>query len=188
MKMFKKLVALIVLTATVLTMAVPTFAATMPRVSFVDLDFIDDYYECRIGVSRKINPYAVRPYKDLVAPKAFWLTVRDTAYLKAHKAFKGVIKGKYFYPRKKYKRKEFIKVLQNLYGKKKVPITKSDKQKWNKKISHYWAMEKLAAVAKNLGVEVRVRKPYMNSTLERGSGSTILTQFCSLHKKLRPRK
>ncbi len=118
MKVFKKLVALIVLTATVLTMAVPTFAKGYPDVPVISFG------------------------------KGY---VKDINYIKKHHGFDGVIKGKKFYPDKYFTKKQVLKIFINLYGKKNVPITKSDKKSYNKAAKAHWMLKKIQTIVKNSG-------------------------------------
>ena len=66
------------------------------------------------------------PYTDVTVKKVGKDTYGAVKYLKQHGAFKGVIKGKKFYPNKVITRQEFILMLANLYGDDVVPVTAAD--------------------------------------------------------------
>ncbi len=133
MKMFKKFVALMFVVIIAFSISVPAFAATKKKA----------------------------PYKDIVLYDTVdKLDYKHICWLKKHHAFDGVIKGKYFYPYKYMTKKQFLKMCINIFGKKYVPVTKSDKKNYKKTFSTVWAIKKLNAIEKKQG-GVRVCLPIM---------------------------
>lgn len=135
MKMFKKFVALMFVVIIAFSISVPAFAATKKKA----------------------------PYKDIILKYTVCnMEYRDICWLKKHHAFDGVIKGKYFYPNKYMTKKQFLKMCINIFGKKHVPVTKSDKKNYKKTFSTAWAIKKLNAIEKKQG-GVRTCLPYIQS-------------------------
>ncbi|MBR2708754.1 hypothetical protein IKE98_00215 [Candidatus Saccharibacteria bacterium] len=91
---------------------------------------------------------ATKPYTDVTVEYWGRDVYKAVKYIKKHSGFKGVIKGTKFYPEKVMTRKEFLKILVNLYGKKRVPITATDRKKYKKPIRAQWVINKLNAVLK----------------------------------------
>ena len=131
---------------------------------------------------------AASPYSDISKRGIGEYAYKSIRYIKNHKGFKGVIKGKNYYPRKFTTRKEFLKVLVNLYGKKYVPITATDKKKYNKRINPKWIRKKLNAVAKKLGGPTREVSDLLNVPVTRDGMAVYIYEFCHLNKKFKPRK
>ncbi len=157
MKYFKRIVTLIILTTIVSTaIVVPTFAA------------------------------GGGPYYDITKSTVGAYDYKAIKYIKKHHGFDGVIKGNIFYSQKVISRKEFLKILVNLFGKKYVPITKTDRKKYKKPITNKWIFKKLAAVAKRLGVEYE-KDARMKTIAQRVDAADFIMQFCSYSKKLRPK-
>ena len=74
---------------------------------------------------------ASHPYKDVTKKSVGKRAYKAIKYNKEHQAYKDVVTGKYFHPRWKIRRGEFIIILTNCYGSENVPVTENDKQKWN---------------------------------------------------------
>ncbi len=154
----KKIVTLLILTAIVsTTIVVPTFAA------------------------------GGRPYFDITKSGVGTYDYKAIKYIKKHHGFDGVIKGNVFYSRKYITRKEFLKILRNLYGKKYVPITATDRKKYKKTITNKWIFKKLATVADRLGVEYE-KDARIKTKAHRADAAAFIMQFCSYSKKLRPKR
>lgn len=96
-----------------------------------------------------INAFAKssRPYKDVTKKKVGKVNYTAIVNLKKAHAYKGAFtikKGK-FKPFKKVTRKQFMRMLTNLYGKRAVPVNDGDK---SKKIATVgWAKDKMIEVA-----------------------------------------
>ena len=127
------------------------------------------------------------PYND-VGPASGAYSFKAIKYLKAHKAFKGIVKGKNYKPDKFTNRHEFLKALVNLYGKKNVPISATDKKKFKKKITPNWVFKKLNQVAKKLGGPTRQVGDLMVIPVTREWMAVYIYDFCRLDKKFRPKK
>ena len=97
---------------------------------------------------------ASRPYKDVTRKQIDKKSIRSIRYLKKAGAFKGVIKGKKFYPNKKMTRRQYLKILKNLYPGR-VPVTKADKKKAKKKVTEYYVTHKMVKVAESYGITIK---------------------------------
>lgn len=88
-------------------------------------------------------------YKDVTKKKVGTQAYNAIKHLKAHKAFTGVIKGKKFYPKKKITKKQYLRILKNLYGK--YAPTESNPKGY---VTEKYATSRLVKVAKNMGVTI----------------------------------
>lgn len=91
-------------------------------------------------------------YKDVTKKKVGSKAYSAIKYLKKHKAFSGVFKGSKFYPKKKVTKKQYLKVLRNLYGKN-APSDSISKAKGY--VTEKYALKKLVQVAKNIGISIK---------------------------------
>ncbi len=130
---------------------------------------------------------AAAPYKDMTVRYIGIDGYKAAKYLKKHKVYKGVVKGKYLHPFKKVKRGEFLKMLSNYVGKENVPITKTDKKKINKTATAVWAMKKIYAVSEKMGKGTDDWYP-ANFTLTRYFASRYIYGGLACYFKIKPRK
>lgn len=88
-------------------------------------------------------------YKDVTKKKVGSKSYKAVKYLKAHGAFSGVVKGKKFYPNKKITKKQYLRILRNLYGNAAPKDAKASGY-----VTEKYALNKLVQVAKNLGISI----------------------------------
>lgn len=96
---------------------------------------------------------ASRPYKDVTTKTIDKASIKSIRYVKKAGGFKGVIKGKKFYPNKKMTRRQYLMVLDNLYPGK-VEVTMNDLKKANKSVTEKYVTSKMVKVAKNFGMTI----------------------------------
>lgn len=145
---------------------------------------------------------ATNPYPDVTIKKVGKYTWNSVKFVKAHGGYKGIIRGTYyqkvkvgghtlykkvkgkFQPNKRVTYKEFLAVLANLYGEKKVPVSYADVKNANKTITAKYACNKMVKVAKNLGVSITWKAK--NTSLNRGNAANYLYVFATYNPKLMP--
>ncbi|MBO4813094.1 hypothetical protein J5491_03010 [Candidatus Saccharibacteria bacterium] len=156
MKMFKKFVVLMLVAALLLGVSVPVFAA------------------------------AKQPYKDVICNGTVnSVDYKAIIFLKKYGAYKGIVKGEFFYPDKPITGRIYFKIARRLFGKKNVPMTKADKKKLNKKVSNLWVAKKNNAIIKKLG---GVSNDLPTMTLNKVTKTYISSSFYGLikyHKEVR---
>ena len=126
------------------------------------------------------------PYTDVTLKKVDKDTYNAVKFLKSHKAFKNVISGSKFYPNKKITRRQFLLVLQNLYGNK-VPVTYTDLKNMNKSITAKYACDKMVAIAKKCGVKITWNGS-KSVILTRGGAAVYIKIFVDFTKSWLPLK
>lgn len=88
-------------------------------------------------------------YSDVTKKKVGTAAYKAIKHLKAHKAFTGVIKGKKFLPKKRFTKKQYLRILKNLYGK--YAPTESNPKGY---VTEKYVTSRLVKVAKNLGISI----------------------------------
>lgn len=126
-----------------------------------------------------------KPYADVSTKVVDKGSVTAIAYVKAHKGFNGVIKGKRFYPLKTFTRAQFIKILTNFYGSSKVPVTASDVQHAKSAVTAKYATAKFVAVAKRIGIPIKWSGG--KQKLSRASVAKYLKNFAAFDSAFRPK-
>ncbi len=130
---------------------------------------------------------ASNPYKDVKKSTVGKDAYNAIVYVKAHGGYKDVISGKKFYPKKNITRREFLTMLGNFYGDKKIPVTMADIRKGNKKITAKWACAKMCEVAE-YGFGMSITWEGNNKVLTRALASQYLKVFASFDSAFKPRK
>ena len=141
------------------------------------------------------------PYPDVTVKtvgKYAWNAIK---FVKAHGGYKGVVSGtRYvkqknglykkvvgkFYPKKIVTKREFVYVLANLYGDKKVAVSAADMKSANKPATEKWARSKMVATAKKLGYPIKWGGG-KNTKLTRASAANYLYVFATYNAKLMPK-
>lgn len=105
--------------------------------------------ETNTSKKTKKNSKSYKVYADVIEKK-----VGDEVYeaikdLKAHGAFRGVVKGKKFYPNRKITRREYSRVLRNLYGRY-APVSNS-----GAKATEKWARAQLVRMSEKMGMKIK---------------------------------
>ena len=131
---------------------------------------------------------ASNPYKDVTKKSVGTANLNAISYVKAHKGYSGIIKGKKFSPNKKITKREFIAVLANLYGKKNIPVNIGDVLGANQKVTPKWACNKLSATASRLGEMKVTWSKLPKGTLSRADAARYIKVFVGIDKRLVPKK
>ena len=144
---------------------------------------------------------ATNPYPDVTVKKVGKYAWNAIKFVKAHGGYKGVIAGtKYvkqknglykkvtgkFYPKKTVTKQEFVKVLANLYGDKKVSVSVADMKNANKPATEKWARAKMVATAKKLGYSIKWDGGKATK-LSRAAAANYLYVFATYNAKLMPK-
>ena len=145
---------------------------------------------------------AKNPYPDVTAKTVGKYAYNSIKFVKAHGGYKGVIAGtRYvrqpnglykkvtgkFYPKKTVTKREFIYVLSNLYGSKKVSVSADDMKNANKPATEKWAKVKMVATAKKLGYPIKWGGG-SSTKLTRASAANYLYVFATCNAKLMPKQ
>lgn len=140
-------------------------------------------------IAMPLNVFAAsgNPYKDVTVKKVGKANYKAIVYVKEHKGYKDVISGKKFYPNKKITRWEFLTMLGNFYGDKKVPVSMKDIRNANKKVTSKWACNKMVEVAE-YGFGMSISWEGGNNTLTRASASRYLKIFADFDEAFKPIK
>ena len=117
---------------------------------------------------------APRPYKDVTTKKIDKKSIKSIRYIKKAGGYKGVIKGKKFYPNKKMTRRQYLMVLDNLYPGK-VTVTMNDLKKANKPVTEKYVTSKMVKVAKKFGMTITWKGG--KKKLSRASVSNYIVSF-----------
>lgn len=143
---------------------------------------------------------STNPYPDVTIKKvgkSAWSAVK---FVKAKGGYKGIIKGTYykktknglykkvvgkFSPAKKITKREFILVLGNLYGSKKVPVSYADFKSANSVATGKWACAKMVSIAKKLGVKIKWNGT--NVKLNRAAAASYISVFAHYDKAFMPK-
>ena len=125
------------------------------------------------------------PYSDVTVKKVGRETYDAVNYLKTYGAFRGIVKGKKFYPNKVVTRKEFILMLANLYGDDVVPVTAKDFR--YTKTSTNVEGHRLIRLTKNLGNPVSWPVSKTTPRFTRALAARMIYQFIQLDKAFLPR-
>ena len=143
---------------------------------------------------------AKNPYPDVTVKTVGKYAYNAIKFVKAHGGYKGVVSGtKYvkqknglykkvtgkFYPKKTVTKREFVYVLANLYGNKKVSVSTDDMKNANKPATEKWARAKMVATAKKLGYPIKWGGG-KSTKLTRASAANYLYVFGNFNKKLTP--
>lgn len=142
------------------------------------------------------------PYPDVTVKTVGGTAVKSVSFVKKYGGYKDVIKGTYykklknglykkvtgkFEPSKKVTRKEFLTILGNLYGTKKVPVTYADVTNANSAVTDRYVKAKLVSLAKKLGVHIKWDKGTGNK-LSRASVANYISTFAHFSKAFMPKK
>lgn len=141
---------------------------------------------------------ASTPYDDVTKEAVGATAYKAITYVKKHHGYKKVVTGKEFCPDQEITRAEFLAMLGNFYGRKKVPVGLADVLKANKGITAEWASKKLTKVASKRkvclgfaygsGRGMSLNGKTTKSKLTRAEASELLYSFAKSSKKLKPRK
>lgn len=137
-----------------------------------------------------LNAFAAsssKPYKDVSQKTVGKNAYTAIKYVKAHEGYIGFVKGKKFYPNKAITRRQFIVMLKNFYGEKKVPVGIWDVIYANKKATPKWATAKMVDVAKKFGMDITWNNN-SSKKMSRALASRYLYVFASFDSAFKPRK
>ena len=96
---------------------------------------------------------AAAGYKDVNRKTIDKHSIQSIKKIERAGGFKGVFRGKKFYPNKKMTRRQYLMVLDNLYPGK-VTVTMNDLKKANKPVTKTYVTRKMIGVAKNYGMTI----------------------------------
>ncbi|MBR3236405.1 S-layer homology domain-containing protein [Candidatus Saccharibacteria bacterium] len=97
--------------------------------------------------------FAAAGYKDVNKRTIDSKSIKSIKTLKKAGAFKGVIKGKKFRPNSKMTRRQYLRMLKNLYPGR-VTVTEADKKKAKKMVTEYYVTQKMVKVAESYGITI----------------------------------
>ncbi len=144
---------------------------------------------------------AKNPYPDVTVKTVGKYAYNSIKFVKAHGGYKGVIPNaryvrqpnglyKYvaakFHPKKTVSKREFVYVLSNLYGNKKVSVSVADMKNANKPATEKWARAKMVTTAKKLGYPIKWDGG-KSTKLTRASAANYLYVFAIYNSKLMPK-
>lgn len=125
------------------------------------------------------------PYRDVTTRKVDTNSYSAIVYVKDYNGWKGLTKKGKLYPNRYMTRREFLKVLHNLYGDK-VPATIIDVLCANGKITASYVCNKLAELSKVLGYPIKWNGTSMK--MRRTDVARYIKIFATYNSALKPRK
>ena len=136
-----------------------------------------------------LNVFAAssRPYKDVTKKSVGKDAYTAIKYVKGHKGYVGLIKGKKFNPSKAITRREYVIMLRNFYGTNRVPVDIGDVIGANVKATPKWATAKMVGVAKKYGMDITWNNN-SSKKMSRALASQYLYVFATFDSAFKPRK
>ena len=126
-----------------------------------------------------------RPFKDVTRKKVDAQSYDAIVYINNFGGWRGLTKKGKFYPNKAITRREFLIVLQNLYGDK-IDTSMQDVRYANSKITSKFACDRMVVLSKKLGYPIRWNGN--KSRLKRKDAARYIKIFATFHKALTPKK
>ncbi len=97
--------------------------------------------------------FAAAGYKDVNRKTIDKRSINSIKTIRKAGGFKGAIKGKKFYPNKKMTRRQYLRILKNLYPGK-VTVTKNDRKKAKRYVTEKYVTAKMIKIAKSYGISI----------------------------------
>lgn len=128
--------------------------------------------QTKVKATSTSSAQTANPYGDVTVKKVGKTAWESIGFVKAKGGYNGIVgDGKYkkvkingktyykkvktkFQPWKKVTRGEFLKVLGNLYGADKVPVTYNDLAKARSVVTGKYACQKMVEIAKRIGISI----------------------------------
>lgn len=134
-----------------------------------------------------VGVFAASPYKDVTKKSVGKNAYSAVTYIKAHHGYKHVVKGSKFNPNKKMTRREFLMVLGNLYGYRKVPVSLNDIRYANSAVTEAYACKKMVGLAKK-GFGMTITWNGGKKKLSRALASQYVKSLIDFDKAFVPKK